>query len=288
MFHMTRWDYNYTGGDMTGGLNNIGDKHIEIIGTKPEHAATHGLNKMNQIRARTNSFVKDPATAEKWKPWYNQFCKQLCFHNDYLLAYNRPNIMLVDINGKGVERITEKGIVTNGQGYKLDYIIYATGFEYAVFYSNRSTMTVHVRNGVTLNDKWAKNSASALHDFHSRGFPNLFTVSLLQSGLTPNLTHMLTEQVEHIAWIVAQCHQRKINIMEVTEEAEQKWTQTIVELGMLHAGFIKECTPGYYNNEGKASELVLRNSTYGLGSSALMKLLDEWRKAGTVEGLECK
>ncbi|OJD14488.1 hypothetical protein AJ78_05172 [Emergomyces pasteurianus Ep9510] len=382
-FHTTRWDYNYTGGDSTGGLDKIGDKRIGIIGTgatsvqaiphlaegaghlyvfqrtpssidhrkdgptdqewakkltpgwqrkrmenfniivtgghqdedlvndnwtdilrnlavyggpEQETASEAGqerlqladFNKMNQIRSRIDKFVKDPATAEKLKPWYNQFCKRPCFHNEYLNAYNRPNVTLVDTDGKGVERITEKGIVANGKEYELDCIIYATGFEYAVIYSNRSTMVVRGRDGITLNDKWAKEGACTLHGFHSRGFPNLFTVSLLQSGLTPNLTHMLTEQAEHIAWIVAECQKRKVNTIEASEAAQKQWTETIIELGKLQAGFVQECTPGYYNNEGKPSELLLRNSPYGLGSPAFIKLLDDWRKAGQLEGLECK
>jgi cyclohexanone monooxygenase len=32
-FHTTRWDYNYTGGDTTGNLYNLGDKSVAIIGT---------------------------------------------------------------------------------------------------------------------------------------------------------------------------------------------------------------------------------------------------------------
>ncbi len=32
-FHTARWDYDYTGGDMTGGLDKLGDKRVAIIGT---------------------------------------------------------------------------------------------------------------------------------------------------------------------------------------------------------------------------------------------------------------
>src|SRR6185369_13320360 len=40
--------------------------------------------KMNQVRARVDSIVKDPATAAALKPWYRQFCKRPCFHDEYL------------------------------------------------------------------------------------------------------------------------------------------------------------------------------------------------------------
>ena len=48
--------------------------------------------KMNQVRARVDAIVKDPATAAALKPWYRQFCKRPCFHDEYLQTYNRPNV----------------------------------------------------------------------------------------------------------------------------------------------------------------------------------------------------
>ena len=56
--------------------------------------------KMNQIRSRVDSIVNDPATAEALKPWYRQFCKRPCFHDDYLATFNRPNVTLVDTEGR--------------------------------------------------------------------------------------------------------------------------------------------------------------------------------------------
>ena len=47
------------------------------------------FQKMESIRARVDEIVKDPATAESLKPYYRQFCKRPCFHDDYLPAFNR-------------------------------------------------------------------------------------------------------------------------------------------------------------------------------------------------------
>ena len=62
---------------------------------------------MAEIRARIDAIVTDPATAEALKPWYGYFCKRPCFHDDYLQAFNRDNVSLVDTRGRGVEHITE-------------------------------------------------------------------------------------------------------------------------------------------------------------------------------------
>jgi cation diffusion facilitator CzcD-associated flavoprotein CzcO len=90
---------------------------------------------MNQVRARVDEIVEDPATAEALKPWYRQFCKRPCFHDDYLPTFNRPNVTLVDTEGKGVERITETRRGRQRREYEVDCLIFATGFEVGTAYT---------------------------------------------------------------------------------------------------------------------------------------------------------
>ena len=85
--------------------------------------------KMNQVRARVDEIVEDPVTAELLKPWYRQFCKRPCFHDEYLPTFNRPNVTLVDTDGQGVQQLTESGVVVDGKEYKVDCLVFATGFE---------------------------------------------------------------------------------------------------------------------------------------------------------------
>src|SRR5258707_7974284 len=210
------------------------------------------LKKMEQVRARVDQTVQDPATAEALKPYYNQFCKRPCFHDDYLATFNRPNVHLIDTQGKGVERITEKGIVANGVEYELDCIVYATGFEVGTSYTRRAGYELYGRGGQTLTEKWA-DGVSTLHGLYSRGFPNCFIISNAQSGFTANFPHMINEQSKHIAYIVAQAAQRQARVVEASDEAEAKWVQTIIDLSIMRQKFLEECTPGYYNNEGKVA-----------------------------------
>ena len=92
-------------------------------GRRPTDVSPEGLaktveladfEKMEQIRARVDTIVDDPTTAEALKPYYRQFCKRPCFHDEYLDTFNRPNVTLVDTDGQGVERITERGVVVDG------------------------------------------------------------------------------------------------------------------------------------------------------------------------------
>ena len=243
------------------------------------------FEKMEQIRARVDTIVADPLTAEVLKPYYRQFCKRPCFHDDYLQTYNRPNVTLVDTDGKGVDRITERGIVVGDTEYEVDCIIYATGFEVGTSYTRRAGYEVEGRDGVTLTEKWA-DGASTLHGMHSRGFPNCFIFSPTQAGFTVNFPHLLDEQARHLAYILREAIDRGATTVEAGEEAEAAWVQTIIDMAQYNVRFLESCTPGYYNNEGRPAERSIRNSSYGAGAIAFFKVLDDWRSRGDLAGLE--
>jgi cyclohexanone monooxygenase len=243
------------------------------------------LKKMEQIRARVDQVVRDRATAEALKPWYNQFCKRPCFHDEYLDAFNRPNVTLVDTQGRGVERISENAVVANGREYEIDCLIYATGFEVGTSYTRRAGYEIYGRGGISLSEKWT-DGVSTLHGMHSRGFPNCFIVSNSQSGFTANFPHMLNEQSKHLAYIIAHCAERQVRVVEASQEAEDDWVQTIIDTAILRQKFQEECTPGYYNNEGKPSALAARNGPFGRGPIVFAQLLEAWRAAGELKGLE--
>ncbi len=242
------------------------------------------FQKMEAIRARVDSIVKDKATAEALKPYYNQFCKRPCFHEDYLPTFNRPNVTLVDTKGRGVERITETGVVVEGKEYKIDCLIYATGFEVGTSYARRAGYEVYGRGGQSLSEKWS-NGVRTFHGFHVNGFPNLFVVSVTQSGFAVNFPHMLDEQARHLSYLLRKASNAQANLIEATPEAEEKWVETIKSLAILRQKFLEECTPGYYNNEGNPQVLAAQNGSYGAGPIAFVKVLEEWRASETMDGL---
>jgi cyclohexanone monooxygenase len=254
------------------------------------------FEKMEEIRARVDAIIDDPETAEALKPYYRQFCKRPCFHDEYLATFNRPNVQLVDTNGKGVERITEHGVVANGVEYEVDCLIYATGFEVGTEYTRRSGYELYGRGGISLTEKW-KDGVATLHGMHSRGFPNCFIISNAQSGFTVNFPHMLNEQSKHLAYIVKYALDHEARAVEVSEEAEAAWVQTIIGLARNGLEFLEACTPGYYNNEGKPGEVGGPNGTffgraqngpYGGGPIAFVKILEDWRAEGSMAGMELR
>jgi cyclohexanone monooxygenase len=274
--------------DIIGNILLLARRKMEAGEVVEDPAALMQLadfKKMEQVRARVDAVVADPDTAEALKPYYNQFCKRPCFHDEYLAAFNRPNVHLVDTQGRGVERITEKGIVANGVEYELDCIVYATGFEVGTEFTRRSGYELHGRGGMTLTEKW-KEGVSTLHGLYSRGFPNVFIISNTQSGFTANFPHMINEQSKHIAYVLKHCADHQVRVAEASQEAEEAWVQTIVDLSIMRQKFLEECTPGYYNNEGNVQAMSARNGSYGAGPVAFVRVLEDWRAEGSLKGLE--
>ena len=243
--------------------------------------------KMNEIRARVDEIVEDPATAVALKPWYRQLCKRPCFHDEYLQAYNLSTCHLVDTDGKGVERIDETGVWVAGVHYDLDCLIFASGFEVGTDYSRRSGYETVGRGGETLSEHWA-DGMRTLHGIHVHGFPNLFVIGMTQAAnLISNITHNLVEAGTTIAAVVGHARAVGATEVEVSAEAEAAWVARIEGTGQ---GFLgnPDCTPGYYNNEGRpiGRRERLNASGYPEGPVAYFDYIERWRTSGAFEGLE--
>jgi cyclohexanone monooxygenase len=249
------------------------------------------FEKMNEIRGRVDETVTDPATAEKLKPWYRQFCKRPTFNDEYLATFNRPNVELIDVSAsRGVDRITEKGVVANGIEYEVDCIIYATGFEITTAADRRIDFDTLGRNGRSIYEHW-RQGYRTLHGLSSHGFPNWFTIGINQNGLSPNMTAMFDDQAVHVSYVIDQVRRRGKNVVEVSAEAEGAWVDEIVRLagnGAAVTAFLEDCTPGYYNREGQVGKRNLQNSPYSPGINAYNALLERWRVSGSLEGMELR
>ena len=243
------------------------------------------FEKMEQIRARVDDLVEDPSTAEALKPWYRQFCKRPCFHDDYLQAFNRPSVTLVDTDGRGVDAITSAGVVVGDRQYQLDCLIYATGFEVGTEYTRRAGYDVIGSRGHSLSEHW-RDGIRSVHGMHVHGFPNMFVLGHTQGGFTVNYPHLLEEASDHLVHILRYAVDHDLATVEATADAEDQWLVQLTESARDIRAFQQQCTPGYYNNEGQPTADGFIGSSYGKGPMAFFELLAEWREAGTLDGLE--
>jgi cyclohexanone monooxygenase len=390
-FHSARWDYDYTGGDASGGLDKLGNKRVALVGTgatgvqlvphlgrdakhlyvfqrtpssvdergnpptDPEWAKSlqpgwqeerkrnfhrwsplgegvvfdqpdfvcdfwtelgrnmtariaasddpasltieevmaireeEDYKVMERLRRRVEELVNDPETAEALKPYYRFMCKRPCSNDEYLPTFNRPNVTLVDVSEcKGVERLTENGLVANGLEYEVDCIIWASGFEITTEISRRYAIDViEGRDGLSLFDHW-RDGYKSLHGMTSRGFPNQFFTGFIQGGVSGNTTAMFEQQAEHIAYVISAAIARGATTVETSQEGQDNWVKTIREVAIDASEFAVSCTPGYYNNEGGGGGEGIRSAIgeyYAPGFYLFDDLLKEWRAKGDLNGL---
>lgn len=380
VFHSSRWDYDYTGGDASGGQDKLKDKRVAVIGTgatsvqivpsiaestkhlyvvqrtpssvgarnnaptdaawfkdqsagwqaarmnnflsvitmqpnsgdvvkdcwtdffvrvgaamkanaqsaepapPPAVAQRVDFAKMGEIRDHVASVVADAKAAEALKPWYNYLCKRPLFSDDFLQAFNRDNVTLVDTDGKGLERITETGIVVNGEEIPVDCIIFATGFDVGATPEKVGGYDLRGRDGLTLEAKWA-DGYRTVHGMLLNGFPNFYIVGgHIQGTKAFNFTHTLAMQAEHAVELIARCINDDVETFEVTPAAEQRWLEEIQAKQVDQSKFNEDCTPGFLNNEGNfRGKATFIGVTYGGGPLAWERLVRAWRNEGVEQ-----
>ena len=240
---------------------------------------------METIRARIDEVVEDPETAERLKPYWGKHCKRVCFHDDYLPAFNRPNVHLVDTEGRGVEAITRDGLVFDGVEYPVDLLIYASGFEVTTDLYHRLGFDPKGRDGVALSQRWAE-GAHTLHGVLASGFPNMLLISLVQGGFGTNFSHLLSESAKHVARIVEACIDQGIVVIEPEEAAEEEWLALLLGVGMGNARYFQTCTPSFYNSEQQAIDSrAVRNLTYTGSLLEYVGYLERWRDEPEFPGV---
>ena len=238
---------------------------------------------MEEMRARIDAIVEDPETAAKLKPWYGKHCKRICFHDEYLQAFNQPNVHLVDTDGHGVQQIGPEGPVVDGVTYPLDLLIYASGFEVTTGAVSRLGFDPVGRNGTKLSDRWA-DGAHTLHGILTAEFPNFFVCHFVQAGFGLNFTHYLGELAEHISWLVATLLEEGVEAIEATTDAEDAWLAQLWEAGKAFGRYSATCTPSYGNSEGARTMAAARNVVYPGNLMNYVALLDAWREEGGFPG----
>jgi cation diffusion facilitator CzcD-associated flavoprotein CzcO len=234
---------------------------------------------MEEIRRRVDAIVEDPETAEKLKPWYGKHCKRVCFHDEYLPSFNKPNVHLVDTDGQGVDRITETGVVVDGTEYPVDLLVFASGFEVTTDLDRRLGFDPKGRGGVRMSERW-HDGAHIL----SAEFPNLMMISIVQAGFGTNFLHFLSESANHVAWLIGHCRDEGIETIEATPEAEEEWHHVLLRVAGKIAAYSMSCTPGYYNGEQGDNPKARRNLTYTGSLLDYVGHLERWREEGGYPG----
>lgn len=237
------------------------------------------------LRDRVDAIVSDPDKAEKLKSYYRTMCKRPGFSDDFLPAFNKDSVDIVDTATTPIDRITETGIVAGGREYEVDLIIYATGFQQGRTWTDKAGYDVTGRGGERLSKKFA-DGVSTYHGFLTEDFPNLFFLGFIQSTQVSNIANLIDHQARHMIYMVNKCLSEGIRTIEPTPEAEAGWQQTIAEHAEMRRDWNTTCTPGQYNNEGRIDDKrsTLVGGLYGPGYE-YFELLRAWREDDRLDGL---
>jgi cyclohexanone monooxygenase len=119
----------------------------------------------------------------------------------------------------------------------------------------------------------------------THGFPNQFFIQFTQGGLNASIPATFEQQGDHIAYIIKQALARGAKVVECTQQAQDHWVKTVRDSAIDNTAFERECTPGYYNNEGEEKRRWFLGEPYAPGFYAFDKLLRAWRERGDLEGL---
>jgi cation diffusion facilitator CzcD-associated flavoprotein CzcO len=177
------------------------------------------------VRGKIRGIVEDPAVAKLLSPQQVIGCKRLCVDTDYYATFNRPNVRLVDIAERGIERITPEGVHANGERFDLDALVFATGFD--AMTGTLLRIDIRGRGGLSLREAWAVGPRTYL-GLAVAGFPNLFTIT--GPGSPSVLTNMIVSIEQHVDWI-AECiaHLRETGrtAIEAQPRAQDAWVEHV-------------------------------------------------------------
>ncbi|MEA3219895.1 NAD(P)/FAD-dependent oxidoreductase [Immundisolibacter sp.] len=174
------------------------------------------------VRRKIRATVKDPDLAERLCPSTHPLgTKRLCLDTEYYETFNRDNVTLVDLRATPIETLTEHGLRTREAEYRLDALIFATGFD--AMTGALLAMDIRGRNGRSLREAWADGPHTYL-GLASAGFPNLFLITGPQSPSV--FTNMVMSIEQHVDWIadcLAYLRARGIRCIEASAPAQAQW-----------------------------------------------------------------
>jgi acetone monooxygenase len=176
------------------------------------------------VRAKMRERLKDPVLCEKLIPTtYGFGTNRVPLEMNYLEAYLRSNVEIVDVKAAPIVRVTPEGVVTSdGKLHELDILILATGFDAGTGALTR--IDIRGRGGRSLKEDWGREIRTTM-GLQVHGYPNLFTTGapLAPSAAFCNMTTCLQQQVDWITECLVAMRNKGQHVIEPTQALEDQW-----------------------------------------------------------------
>jgi cation diffusion facilitator CzcD-associated flavoprotein CzcO len=176
----------------------------------------------NVAMAHMENQVADPELRKKLTPTYQIGCKRRLSSSNYYPAVASPNVTVEASALDHIEGSTAYG--ASGQGYELDALVFATGFE-----AVRMPFTKRIFNGegISLDEHW-DNGMQALDAIAVAGYPNLFVIYGPNTGLGSNsAVYVIEAQVDYVISALEYLEQNQLAVFEAKAEAEEQFMDHI-------------------------------------------------------------
>lgn len=235
------------------------------------------------IAERMRRRVKDPKLAEKLIPRDHGFgVQRLPLETNYLEAYNRDNVHLVDISETPLVRVTEQGLRTTERDFEFDIIVYATGFDAITGAYDR--IDISGIGGERLADKW-KHAPSTFLGMLAHGFPNLLMPTGPQSASSStNFPRGIENGVNWCTGLLQYIWDRGYTRADATLEAQERWTAHVVKMyEIMLMRKAKSWFTGYNSNVPGHEQGTVRYFVYNGGTPKFMSIINDVAARGYQE-----
>lgn len=183
------------------------------------------------VRGKIRQIVKDPEVADLLSPDYVLGCKRLCADNGYYETYNAPHVHLVSVADHPIEKLTENGLVTNGQEYSFDAIVFATGYD--AMTGSLLKCNITGSGGLPLAEKWEAGPTNFM-GLMTTGFPNMFTMTGPGSpSALANLITGLEQHAEFITGLIEWADGKGYATIRADQASEDAWVELVNERSHL-------------------------------------------------------
>ena len=184
---------------------------------------------VDYMARRIREKVKDPVVAEKLIPKNHHYgTKRQPLESNYYDTFNKPNVLLVDVNETPIEEVTPNGVRTSDEEYEFDIIVFATGFDGMT--GPLKKINISGRDGQLLSKKWSDGPHTYL-GLAMAGFPNMFTIT--GPGSPSVLSNVPVSIEQHVEWItscIEYMQKQGVATIEATADAEDQWTAHVAEV----------------------------------------------------------
>ncbi len=210
-----------------------------VTGGKLQHAFLSFMAKRNLKKS-----VRDPELRAKLTPDYKVGCKRLIISEGFYDAIQRDNVYL---ETDGIERITEKGVLTKtGEEHELDVLVLATGFKPFDF---MRPMDLTGRDGLSIDEAWGS-KVQAYRSLCIPGFPNFFLMLGPNSPIGNYSVIAMSEvQTNYVLKLIDHWRQGNLETVEATEEAKVRFNSYLRD-GMQKTVWLGGCQSWYLDDDG--------------------------------------